>query len=250
MEEQPTPRRAPYRALQLLGLLLAASLGFLLVVTTASAQLPPLEEEPTETPVPDTDTIIRLEVDQPLEPLESGLEFQVRVLADNVEHMASFDFALGFDADKAELVRIENQGQILEGGERQNIECPDLEGGEGLVQVNCITFGPPVCLGGDVGVSGSGLLATVVFASRGKGDATIELTTSTMALDDVEGCDDEAPVQAIPHLRGDEVTIDLAGGGGSSSTILIIGIIVGVAVAVAVVGGGGYLWFRRRSAAA
>lgn len=246
MEEQPRPRRATYRALQLLGLLLAASLASFLVVTSASAQLP--EEEPTETPLPDTDTIIRLEVDQSLEPLESGLEFPVRVLADNVEHMASFDFALGFDPDKAEVVRIENQGQILEGGERQDIECPDLEAGDGLVQVNCITFGPPVCLGGDAGVSGSGLLATVVFASKGKGDATIELTTSTMVLDDLaESCGPDDPVQAIPHLRGDGVTVDLAGGSESSSMALIIGIIVGVAVAVAVVGGGGYLWLRRRA---
>jgi len=249
MGQQGRPRRASYRALQLLGLLLFASLASFLLLTSTHAQLPPTEV-PTETPVPDTDTTVRLEVDPPAAaPLESGIEFPVRVLVDEVEHMASFNFALGFDPDKVEFVRIEDQGQVLESGDRQDIQCPDLPGGDGSVVVNCNTFNAPVCLGGPEGVSGSGLLATVFFRSKGNGDATFELTTSTMALDDFQDCEDpDSPVLAIPHLRGEDVTVDLAGGGGGSSIGLIIGIIAGVVVVV-VVGAGGLIWYRRRGSA-
>jgi len=244
MGQQGRPRRASHRALQLLGLLVCASLASFALLTPVRAQI---VEEPTETPVPDTDTTVRLEVDQPLEPLESGREFPVRVLVDEVEHMASFDFALSFDPDKVDMVRIEDQGQFLETGARQDIQCPDLEGEDGLVRVNCITFGPPVCQGGAEGASGSGLLSTVYFSSKGHGDATFELTTSTMALDDFEDCDPDRGAVAIPHLRGDSVTVDIVGGSGGGSSGLLIGIIVGVVVVVAVVGaGGGFLWYRRR----
>ena len=244
MGQQGRPRTASYRALLPLGLLLFVSFASFLLFTSAHAQLP--EDEPTATPVPDTDTTVRLEVDEQVEPLESGREFPVRVLVDEVEHMASFDFALSFDPDKVDLVRIEDQGQFLETGARQDIQCPDLEGSEGLVLVNCITFGPPVCQGGAEGPSGSGLLATVYFSSKGNGAATFELTTSTMALDDFDACDPESGAVAIPHLRGDSVTVDIVGGGGGGSSGLLIGIIIGVAVVVLVGGAGGFLWYRRR----
>lgn len=251
MGQQSRPRRASPRALQLLALFLTITFASLLLLTSAHAQLPPAEE-PTETPVPDTDTIVRLEVDPAaVEPLESGIEFPVRVLVDQVEHMAGFDFALGFDPDKVDFVRVEDQGQFLQSSARgQNMQCPDLENNEGEVLVNCVTFGPPLCLDGDAGASGSGLLATVYFASRGKGDAKIELMTSTMALDDLAACETTDPQsQAIPHLRGEAVTIDLAGGGGGSSMGLIIGIIAGVVAVVVVVGAGGLIWYRRRGSA-
>jgi hypothetical protein len=251
MKQQARPRVAPEGVLRLLALLLLAGVASVLLVTSASAQLP--EDEPTSTPVPDTDTTIRLEVDEPAEPLESGIEIPIRVTVDQVEHMAAFDVALGFDPDKVDFLRVEDQGQFLQDSDRgENMECPELEGTETTVLVNCVTFGPPLCLDGAAGASGSGLLATVYFSSRGNGDATIELTTSTMALDDLpETCDPENDqVQAIPHLRGDPVTIPIVGGGGGgSSTGLIIGVIAGVAIAVVVVAGGGFLWLRRRAPA-
>ena len=245
MSQRDRARRAPRRVLQLLGLLLLASLASLLLLTSAQAQITP--EEGTATPEPDTDVLMRMEVDQPAEPLEEGQEFAARVMLDNVEHMAAFDFTIGFDPDKVSFERVEDQGELLKTGQRQEIDCPDLGTAEDSVSVNCITFGPPVCLGGDAGASGSGLLGTVFFTSKGSGDATLELTMTTLALDDLQPCDETGQAQAIPHRRGDKVTVALAGGGGSS--MVLIGGIIGAVAVVVVLGAGGFLWYRRRSAA-
>ena len=244
MGRQHRANGAVSRAAQLLGLLLLASLAVFVALGPVRAQLPP---DPTTTPEPDTNTLVRLAAEEPAEPLLSGLEVAVDVLVENVEHVAGFDFTITFDPDKVEFVRAEDQGEFLNTGERPDIRCPDLTVGEGSLSVLCNTFGPPVCLGGGVGASGSGLLATVVFLTRGKGDATIELSDSTLALDDVQPCDpDNSPVISIPHRREGALTIPIEGGEGGSSTGLLIGIIAGVAIAAVVVAGGGLLWYRRR----
>lgn len=244
MEQQHRANGAVSRAAQLLGLLLLASLGVFVALGPVRAQETP---EPTNTPEPDTNTVVRLAAEAPVEPLPSGREVAVDVLVDNVEHVASYNFSIGFDPEKVSFVRLEDEGQFLETGQRPNVQCQQIGPDEGSVGVDCITLGPPVCLGGGVGASGSGLLGTVIFASKGKGDATLELATSTLTFDDVEPCPD-GPVVAIPYRRGEALTIPIEGGGSGSSTGLLIGVIAGVAVAVVVVAGGGLLWYRRRRA--
>lgn len=245
MGQQHRANGAVSRAAQLLGLLLLAALGMFLALGPVRAQE---TSEPTNTPEPDTNTVVRLAVEEPVEPLPAGQEFPVDVLVDSVEHVAGFDFTITFDPDKLEFVRAEGQGEFLNTGERPDIRCPDLTVGEGSLSVLCNTFGPPLCLGGGVGASGSGLLATVVFLARGKGDATIELSDSTLALDDLEPCDPESPVISIPHRREGALTVPMEGGGGGFSTGLLIGIIAGAAIGAVVVVGGGLLWYRRRQA--
>src|SRR3972149_5936627 len=104
MSQRDRARRAPRRALQLLGLLLLASLASFLLLTSVQAQITP--EEGTATPEPDTDVLVGRGAARPAEPLEEGQEFAARVMLDNVEHMAAFDFTIGFDPDKVSFVRV------------------------------------------------------------------------------------------------------------------------------------------------
>jgi hypothetical protein len=101
-------------------------------------------------------------------------------------------------------------------------------------------------LDGLPGASGSGVLGRVLFKSKGGGITTLELTDTSLALDDVEPCDldpDIGQVPAIPH-RVDGATIELAETGGIPW--LIIGPVIGVVVVVIIVGGvGGFVWSRR-----
>jgi len=254
MVEQRLLTRQIRRAAQIAGLLFGSALLTLLLLSPARAQ----------------ETLVRIEIDAPVQPVPSGEEFEARVLVENVEHMAGFSFTIEFDPDRiepieddAELapaeqlegdlpVRVLDVGAFLtESERREGIICGrpvardiDGDGKREALSVSCVTTGPPVCLDGAPGVSGSGLLARVVFKSKGGGSTELRLTDSTLALDDIADCDiDEGGAQQIPH-RPEHATVELAGGGGTSAAV--IGIIVAVVVIVVIAGVGGFLWYRRR----
>lgn len=203
--------------------------------------------EPTATvELPPDAPQVRMEVDDFPEPLQNGVEFEVRVLVENVERLGGAGFTIRYDPDRLDFDRIDDRGQFLATGERQDISCEEPETGEDTVTVDCITFGPPVCAGGLPGASGSGLLGRVFFTSKGGGATQLELTKTTLVLDDIEPCDEEGATISIPHNRGDPITVDLVGG--DEFPWLIVGIIIGV-VAVLLIGGvGGFLWYRRQGA--
>jgi hypothetical protein len=195
------------------------------------------------------ETVVRLEVDAPEQPVPDGGEFTANVLIENVEHLAGYDFRITFDPDKLEVVDVEGEEDFLRTGERQELFCGVPETPEGSVAVQCNTLGPPLCLDGQAGAAGSGVLARVIFRAVGGGKADLEMASSTLALDDFVDCTvDDPQVGSIEHQREGNASVDLVGGGGGLSLWMLILIIAGVLVLALVLGGGGYLWYRRRSA--
>jgi hypothetical protein len=256
MVEQRLLTRQIRRAAQIAGLLLGSALITLLLLSPARAQ----------------ETLVRIEIDAPIQPVPSGEEFEARVLVENVEHLAGFSFTIEFDPNRIEPieddvelapaeqvegdlpVRVLDVGAFLTESERSDgIICGrpvardiDGDGKREVLAVSCVTTGPPVCLDGAPGVSGSGLLARVVFKSKGGGSTELRLAASTLALDDIADCDvDEGGAQQIPH-RPEHATVELAGGDGISAAV--VGIIVAIVVVV-IAGAGGFLWYRRRAPA-
>ena len=272
-ERLPHVRRLGWMA----GALLALASLSMLLLSVAVAQETPDGETPTATagtpeatPAPGG-TQIRLEAVALEQPVPDGDEFEIRVLVDNVEHLASFDVQVSFDEDLVEpvgaeqgtpaptpenidgLAAVTNIGAILETSARgpsMNCEAPAPFYRSGSVTFTCATFDLPVCAGGPVGAEGSGELGTIRFRVDGDGGtASFSIVRSTLVLDDIVPCDSETGDSVpIEHARGGPVTVEVEGGSGGTSAVLIIVIIVVVAVVV-VAGGGGYFWYRRRAAA-
>lgn len=234
---------------QLFGLLLVASLPLLILQLPVRAQETPTETpEILATPEPATNTVIRIDVDpQAQQPVAAGKEFTARVTVENVGHLAGFSFTIQYDPKKLSFERIIDQGQFIKSTGRQETFCPAPTTRGNTVGVLCNLLGPPVCLGGQPGVSGSGLLGSLVFKSRGDGSATLKLSESALALDDVQPCDpDTGIVQQIPHRLGEDATVQLSGGGGVSWVIIGPSIAVGIVV-LAGLGMAALAWRRRRA---
>ena len=230
--------------------------------------------EGTATPGPEVKTVMKITVDQAIQPIPKGDEFEVQVSLDNVEHLAGFSFKISYDPKRVEPVFIASQqqggnaeqetpqdgvaektaksanlGQFLTSSGREEIVCGDPVIVGSSADVGCNLLGPPVCAGGQPGVSGTGLLGSLYFKSKGGGTTVLKLADSGLVLDDLAApcaITEEADIQviAIPHRRLD-ATVELAKDSGSG--MLLIGVIVGVVAVVVVVGGGaGYVWYRRR----
>lgn len=250
MEQRHTTTCRRRRAGQLVLLVGGAVLLALSTVFAVGAQetpgipeeILPKTPEPTEEVV--SDTVVRIEIDAPADPVPEGEEFEAQVLVENVEHLAGFDFTIEYDPERVTYERLDDLAAFLESGERETL-CGDPINRDNTVIGFCTTINAPVCLGGPPGPNGSGLLGRVVFKSKGGGDTTLKLTKTTLALDDLQPCDPESPVQAIAHRRED-ASVNLVGGGGFPW--LIVGPILGVAALL--VGGGlaGFMWYRRRAA--
>ncbi|MCH7700013.1 MAG: hypothetical protein IH865_13845 [Chloroflexi bacterium] len=274
---QPVIRiRAPLGPILRIGFI--AALGALLFLSPVQAQETPdaATDIPSETPVPQTDTRVFLEIEAPSgQPVNDGDTFFVHIMIADVESLSAFDFQLSYDRERIEPIRLDDDGgtPAAEGELR-------VEGGDVLVAGEIGEFfadsprdslctGPlirpalqnrvlglcagvalPVCLGGPAGVDGSGRLATIEFKSKGGEMTEVALVQTTLVADDVEPeCDPQSedfrPV-VIEHSQGPTVTVLLSGGGGSG--ILLIAIIVIVVVLVLAAGLGGFLLYQRRSA--
>jgi len=260
MERKQAPRGRQL-GVRAIGLLLPASLLALLLLSPAGAQ----EQE----------TVVRVEVDSVVQPVKEGDQFAAQVLVENVEHLCCFEFILKYDPDKVRpvegtstapegtaaapseqplpadtvAVKVLDMGQIFStSGGRQDLLCARAvaDTKANTVDVSCSTVGLPVCLGGAEGPSGAGVLGRVLFTSRGDGTAKLELTKTTLLLDDVRPCDPEnLNIPEIPHRRED-ASVEVIGGGGGISWAVLAPIII-AAVAVVLVGSYvGYQRYQRR----
>ncbi len=264
---------------RLANVLAGFAIAAILLLTPVSAQETP-EATETQEPVPSGSPLVRIEVDAEVQPVHKGDEFEVRIVVDNVEHLAGFDFHLAYDSDRVEPVRAKDEnaatvqpgddlpsdsiepvagdtrvmgelGELLSTGDR-----PVLCGATfirrtdpGKVFAVCASPAPPVCLGGPAGVSGSGILGKVVFKSKGGDMTSFGLSSVLLVADDVDpACDPEelTPV-VIPHEQGGAVVVTVWGGGGIST--LLLGAIIAIIAIVVLVGTvAAFMWYQRRSA--
>lgn len=243
------------------------------------AEATPVTGSPTvePTPGPNVTTVVRIEVDPQTKPIPEGTEFEARVMVDNVQHLAGFSFKINYDPNRLQPVKASGSnrtpastpggspignlngdpvkqrgmGDILVSSPRGSaLVCPNAVVQANNVVATCVTITGPVCQGGAVGASGSGLLGAVYFKSKGGGRTTLTLTEATLVLDDLAPpCDSTSPTQLIPARPAQNATVDLADTGGISG--LLLGVIIGVVVVVILAGGAaGYVWYRRRQTGA
>ena len=265
--------------LRLIGWIAAAAVAAMFLVGPSYAQEAPdaSPEAQDEQDSQDTGTSVFLEVEAPGgEPVAKGDTFLVHVMVSGVEDLSAFDFQLGYDPDRVQPIRLDDEedastptaegelgvegGDVLVEGELGQFSADSPRGSlcsgpfirgslKGQVLALCVGVAPPPCLGGPAGVDGSGRLGTVEFKSRGGEMTDIVLLQSSLVLDDVEPpCDPQGDLTLIriTHDRGGPVTVLLSGGG--TSSVLLIAIIAIVVVAVLGAGLGGFLLYQRRGA--
>lgn len=195
------------------------------------------------------DALPMVSIEAPTDPVKVGGQFEVDVVVQDVEHVASFDFAIAYDTNLLSFQRVEGVGDFLASGERQDLLCSDPMDQPGLLSVACVTVDAPVCLGGAPGASGSGLLGTVIFKAEGEGLAALDLVSPTdLVLDDIDPCDAaEGATQEIAHGRNG-ATVQLVSGDDDGFPWIIVGPIIGVVAALALLGVGGLAYQRRTGA--
>ena len=182
------------------------ALAVLLALTIASPTRAQETPEPTAEPTPD-EAGPRVVVSPPVRLAQVGEEFAVEVLAEDVEHLASFQLEVEYDAEQVSYQRAEELGAFLESSARGDVTCGDPVVDDGTVAFSCETGGQPVCAGGASGASGSGLLGRLFFNSSSAGEAAFDLVATALILDDVEPCGEDI---------GDEIAH-----GTENSTVLI-----------------------------
>jgi hypothetical protein len=175
-----------------------------------------VEATPEPTPGPDVRTTIRLETDA-VQPIGDGAEFPIRILVEEVEHLAGFQVSLRFDPERLapvlaaassgedatpvgsrDVAKAEGLGEFLSADGRQ-IFCSDAVVGTGKVTVVCNILAPPLCLGGQPGAAGSGVLGTIFLESRGGGMTEISLADSALVADDYDVCEGTVgPAESLP----------------------------------------------------
>ena len=166
------------------------ALAVLLAITIASPTR--AQETPEPTPGDTTDEAgPSVVVSPPVRLVQVGEEFVVEVLAEDVEHLASFQLEVEYDAEQVSYQRAEELGAFLESGARGDVTCGDPVVGDGTVAFSCETGGQPVCAGGASGASGSGLLGRLFFNSSSAGEAEFDLVATALVLDDVEPCGED-----------------------------------------------------------
>jgi hypothetical protein len=204
----------------------AMALGFVLVLGTlglASAQ----ENLPR--------VVVQVPGDE-IEVKEGGEDFQIDILAEDVENLAAFQFSLSYDSSIINYVKVE-EGPFLGSSEREP-KCldPRLEPGDPeVLRFNCVTMGPPVSEGGPAGAEGSGVLAMVTFSPVGGGETPLEQLEGRLVAADIN----ETGVPIELETTVVSASLEVASSGGSSwllwGPIIGVGALVLIGLAVAVV---------------
>ncbi len=266
---------------RLAGVLAGFAVAFFLLLTLVSAQETPEATEAQE-PASSGSPLVRIEVDAEVQPVHSGDEFEVRIVVDNAERLGGFGFHLVYDSDRVEPVRAEGEeiatvlpgddppsesgepiagdihvkgelGELLSTGERPVLCGPPFirRADPDKVFALCISPSLPVCLGGPVGVSGSGILGKLVFKSKGGDSTSFSLSNLDLVSDDVASpCDPQGALTPIriPHEQGGAIVVTLSGGGGGVSTLLLIAIGAIIVIVVLVGTVAAFVWYQRRTA--
>jgi hypothetical protein len=176
---------------------------------------------------------------------EGDPDFQVNVLASDVQNLAAFQFGLQYNRSVLKFVGVK-EGTLLGSSGRQ-VTCPDprltQDGNTETLQFNCVTLGPPVSLGGTKGADGSGLLAIVTFSPVGGGNTPLNLRASDSILVAAEIDAQGMPVEISSSSQS--ASLDVVGTSGGFPW-LIVGLAIGAVIVIGAVGGGLVL-VRRRS---
>jgi hypothetical protein len=154
--------------------------------------------------------------------------FDVDVLVEDVSNLGAFQFVLVADPAVATVESVA-KGEFLASSGRE-VYCPEptIEGGS--IRFTCVTLGQTP----EQGASGTGVLATVTFQTRGSGRSDLELSLFKL---------NEPPGTSIPATSVNGEVRVKAGGGGVNVAIVA----AGGAAALLVLAGGAFVAMRHRS---
>lgn len=134
-----------------------------------------------------TDAAIRI---QPTTVTELGPPIiNVDVFIAGASGVSAFDLTLGYDDSLLEFVEREASDFIAASPRGSGLSCPEPVDEGGTVNVVCVTTGPPLCLGGRAGASGSGVLATLSFRPLRPGRGQLVFIDAKLVGDDLRPCD-------------------------------------------------------------
>jgi hypothetical protein len=108
-------------------------------------------------------------VQPPSQTVETGAEFTVDIVVDDVAGLGAYEFTLAFDPALISFVGVTN-GSFL-GSTGRAVSCPGLVLASGRIKFGCVTIGEEPS-----GPSGTGLLARVRFFALAAGTSSLDLT--------------------------------------------------------------------------
>ena len=155
------------------------------------------------------DATIRI---QPTTVTEQGPPIiSVDVLIAGASGVAAFDLTLRYDNSLLEFVDREASDFIASSPRGSGLSCPDPVAEGATVNVVCVTTGPPLCLDGLAGASGSGVLATLNFRPLRPGQGELVFVDLKLVGDDFRPCDPETgDVYRLPSTTTDaEVVVSI-----------------------------------------
>lgn len=136
-------------------------------------------------------------IDPSAQQVTTGSQFSVRVMADDVANLGSFEFTIQFDPSIITYQSVA-KGDLL-GSTGRQVVCPGAITDVGTVRFGCATIGT------QPGVNGSGELATVTFTAAAEGISPLDLIV--VSLSDPLGND----LPAFPQNGSVEVTVATPG---------------------------------------
>ncbi len=156
-----------------------------------------------------TDATIRI---QPTTVTDSGPPIvNVEVFIAGASGVSAFDLTLAYDDSLLEFVGREASDFIASSPRGSGLSCPDPVAEGATVNVVCVTTGPPLCLDGLAGASGSGVLATLNFRPLRPGQGDLVFVDLKLVGDDLRPCDPEiGDVYRLPSTTTDaEVVVSI-----------------------------------------
>ncbi|MEX2159287.1 MAG: hypothetical protein WEB04_07795 [Dehalococcoidia bacterium] len=147
--------------------------------------------------IPSFGAVISIDIET-AQPIGVGQQFVAEIHVDNAPRLSAYEFRLVFDDADVSFVGMGDLGDMFADSQRNPICTAE----PGAFHWNCFSAGPPVCLGGGLGPSGSGTLGRAVFRAEQAGVTSVDLADTELVWDDIIPCDPvDFRVYPIPHKQ-------------------------------------------------
>ena len=174
--------------------------------------------------------------------IEPGGTFDVDVTVSDVSNLFSWKIVIRFDPNVLQADNVTEGPFLASTNETTIFQTPTIDNDVGFVIAGAV-FMPPFP---EYGVTGDGVLATIVFSVTGRGSVTLEFDEELTVIKEVRWYDYEAdPPISYPTLSIPCTLVDGAFTNGAPE-VLSLSLIIAIVGAVAICGVGAFFFMRRR----
>lgn len=172
--------------------------------------------------------------------IEPGGTFNVDVTVSDISNVVSWKILIRFDPNVLQADNVTEGPFLGSTGETTIFLPPTMDNDKGIVIAGA-AFIPPFP---EEGVTGDGVLATIVFSVTGRGSVTLEFDEELTGLKQVIWTDYQADP---PQGSSVSIAIDLVNGSFSNGApeVLSLSLVVAIVGAVAICGVGAFFFMRR-----